>query len=645
VPLAVAAVVAGLAFQASMQDQARTAINKDMRTAVAMVDDRIARTTATLDTNAALGDYRERLDGGAAPGLATELGQAATQAKATYVLLVDRSGVVIGSSRGPGGASMYGSSVVRDALAKRAGGSFEVLSAEEVARRGLEASTTLTVKPAPNATPHRDQVKGAMALVSAVPVMDTSRRVQGALVAVEVMNRSTGFVDELTTRLGGTAATVFQDEVRVSTSVRLDDGERAWGTPAADAIQKAVLADGKQYVGEASVVGRPYQTSYTPLLDPQGKTVGMLFVGFPLATYQQAQTTFLLRFLLATAVGLGMALTAGSFIARRLTAPLAAVNDAAQAVSAGDLHVTAPVGGTSETAAVGEAFNAMIAGLSDLITGASATSSRLRSISADLKAQSDLQVESTQRQASAVTETTATLEELAATYTSVAAGAEEVMRLAEDAVEAAQDGQTTVERSSKGLEQLFGGTIAVAHAAQGVTTASEEIAGAIFIIESIAEQTKILALNAAIEAARAGEAGKGFGVVAAEIRGLADSVSESTARIERMVREIREATRGLSDLATEQSGLAEQSVSFGQDTSRSFQSILDRMVSTAQAAREIAAASSQQRAASSQVVTAMHQVTQSQTDSATAARRVSEAAEGVAREGADLDERLRGFGA
>jgi methyl-accepting chemotaxis protein len=86
----------------------------------------------------------------------------------------------------------------------------------------------------------------------------------------------------------GAVATVFarvgDDFIRVSTSVKKEDGTRAVGTPlAADHPALAPLRAGEAFVGPAALFGTRYMTQYTPVLDEAGEVVGALFIGFDIA--------------------------------------------------------------------------------------------------------------------------------------------------------------------------------------------------------------------------------------------------------------------------------------------------------------------------------------------------------------------------
>jgi len=87
----------------------------------------------------------------------------------------------------------------------------------------------------------------------------------------------------------------------------------------------------------------------------------------------------------------------------------------------------------------------------------------------------------------------------------------------------------------------------LASSMERVRASSSDIRSVVDAVNEFADQTNLLAMNASIEAAHAGNAGKGFGVIAHEIKRLAQASSERSARIGPIISGIESAViEGLS---------------------------------------------------------------------------------------------------
>jgi len=134
---------------------------------------------------------------------------------------------------------------------------------------------------------------------------------------------------------------------------------------------------------------------------------------------------------------------------------------------------------------------------------------------------------------------------------------------------------------------------------------TSEITKVMGIINNIADQTKLIAFNAAIEASSAGESGKRFGVVASEIRRLADGVMDSTDEIENKIVQIQQnANRLVVASETSKKGIQEGMESFAL-TVGLLNEILAGAQETTNAAKQISLSTQQQKNATDQVVEAL----------------------------------------
>lgn len=109
-----------------------------------------------------------------------------------------------------------------------------------------------------------------------------------------------------------------------------------------------------------------------------------------------------------------------------------------------------------------------------------------------------------------------------------------------------------IQNVGKAMEQIKFGTNDLSNMGENLVKDSQQTTEAIGktqeilgFIKSISKQSKILGINSSIEAARAGEAGRGFGVVAQEIRNMANSSEASVEEIQKVISEIQDNMQGV----------------------------------------------------------------------------------------------------
>ncbi len=219
----------------------------------------------------------------------------------------------------------------------------------------LEGRTGIALVHTPNAAPtHRTREDRAMVAASVALVRDATGQPVAMLVGGVLMNQNLGFIDHINRVVypdgslpfgsQGTA-TLFLDDVRITTNVRLFQSERAIGTRVSQAVRDAVLGRGDTWLDRAFVVNDWYVSAYQPLLDGDEQRIGMLYVGYLEQPFRWVRHAMLgimgLIFLAVMAVASVLSLR----WARGIFRPVERMNDTMQRVRDG--NASARVGTTT----------------------------------------------------------------------------------------------------------------------------------------------------------------------------------------------------------------------------------------------------------------------------------------------------------
>jgi methyl-accepting chemotaxis protein len=209
------------------------------------------------------------------------------------------------------------------------------------------------------------------------------------------------------------------------------------------------------------------------------------------------------------------------------------------------------------------------------------------------------------RQAAALQEAQVTAQEIRHTSLLAAQKAEGVLQQTETMEQLGRNGEAAVSRSISSLEEIRGVVTEMATRIKSLDERARQIENITRTVKDLADQSNMLALNAAIEAVRSGEHGKGFGVVAREIRALADQSIKATGRVQQILQDISSAIRStvaMTDKGVERVGASVEEVRAFGDSMQKLSSIMQD--STA-AVRQISAAVSQQNQGITQIFDAI----------------------------------------
>ena len=300
-----------------------------------------------LGESAGLRDVISRQDGMSL--LPAYLDESRARLNLDFLFVVDPGGTILAAApREIMPSARLDWSVIRNARNGISTSSIDIFQPGELAAISpkLQERAYLELVPTPNAavTNRTTETRG-MVIQSASP-LTLGEGKSAALVGGTLLNGNLVFIDTINDLVYRDAslpegskgtATLFLDDVRVSTNVRLFEGKRALGTRVSNVVRHAVLEEGKVWLDSAFVVNDWYISAYEPILDSYDNKIGMLYVGFLEAPFTRDK--------MITFIGIGLTflaiagLTIPIFLgwARSIFEPLEYVTQTIRKVEEGDL--------------------------------------------------------------------------------------------------------------------------------------------------------------------------------------------------------------------------------------------------------------------------------------------------------------------
>jgi methyl-accepting chemotaxis protein len=334
---------------------------------------------------------------------------------------------------------------------------------------------------------------------------------------------------------------------------------------------------------------------------------------------------------------IGMVLT-------RLIAPrLAVATSALERLAAKDLTVDVEVTGCDEIGHLGDALNASVASMRNVLQSVAQGADTLSAAASEISTRAVQSAGIANTQSSKTNQIAVAAQEMTATIGEIGHNAESAAGASRISAETATQGGQVMQAAANTMQKIAAATNSVSEKMTSLARRSEEIGNVVNVIQEISEQTNLLALNAAIEAARAGEHGRGFAVVAGEVRRLAERTKGATEEIAGTIRSIQDETRETLQVMQDSRTAVETGMEETARARKSLESIIESSQQVEYQIQMIATAATEQTAASGEISESAGQISQLALENAQGAVEAVESLKNLSKLAGDLDGIIRQF--
>ncbi len=353
--------------------QAQTKVGHDLAAAWMVFNEKLNDIRDIVDSTASRESIQDAIKYERRDILVRYLSRVRNENGLDILTLTDSKGSVILRTRNP---QIIGDSQAQDEIISKAleGGVYafpQIVSKVELLKEAPELAERAymefvdTLKAA--ARPEKREENG-MVLKAASTVVDENGVILGVLYGGFLINRNYEIVDRVKEivykdekykgREIGTA-TIFQHDLRISTNVIDESGNRAIGTRVSKEVNQAVLVEGKPWIDRAFVVNDWYITAYEPITNISGEIIGILYVGMLERPYIDTTNRVILTFSVIAILSVVLLLVLLFISTTRIIHPIKEMVYATQRIAEGDLSHKVDVKSKDEIGILADSFNQM----------------------------------------------------------------------------------------------------------------------------------------------------------------------------------------------------------------------------------------------------------------------------------------------